>query len=132
MSHLIPNTRRPRRGALYSQQEIAVISKHKAEYKDQTTRPLRAHVLQNKILVDIFNYWDVQGTLSADDEVCMEWVKVNNGTVKSERLENLTHSLGTCCLGAKQLAPEHQCYPVQSDHKDQGNQFGLEDSQGCG
>ena len=89
-------------------------------------------MLRNKILVDIFNYWDVQGTLSADDEVCMEWVKVNNGTVKSERLENLTHSLGTCCLDAKQLAPKHQCYPVQSDHKDQGNQFGLGDSQGCG
>ena len=87
-------------------------------------------MLRNKILVDIFNYWDVQKTLPADEEACVDQVKVNQ-MVKYERLENLTHSLGTCCLGAKQLAPEHQCYPVQSDHKDQSNRFGLGDSQGC-
>ena len=77
MSHLILTTRRPRRGALYSQEEITVLSKYKAEYKDQTTWALRAHVLQNKILVDIFNFWDVQGTLPADEEACIEWVKIN-------------------------------------------------------
>ena len=76
MSHLIPTTRKPRRGALYSREEIAVLSKYKAEYKDQTTKPLRAHVLQNKILVDIFNYWDVQKTLPADEEACVDQVKV--------------------------------------------------------
>jgi len=76
MSHLILTTRKPRRGALYSREEIAVLSKYKAEYKDQTTKPLRAHVLRNKILVDIFNYWDVQKTLPADEEACVDRVKV--------------------------------------------------------
>jgi len=118
MSHLIPTTRKPRRGALYSREEIEVISKYKPEYKEQTTRALRAHVLRNKILVDIFNYWDVQGTLPLDEAVCVDRVKVNHETVKSMRLEYLTHDIGTCCLGAKQLAPGRQCYPGQSDHED--------------
>ncbi len=76
MSHLVPKTKKPRRDAQYSREEIAVISKYKAEYKDQTTRPLRAHVLRNKILVDIFNYWDVQGTLPSEEALCVERVKV--------------------------------------------------------
>jgi hypothetical protein len=78
MSHLIPSTKQPRRGAFYSREEIVVLSKHKAEYKDQTTRALRAHVLRNKILVDIFNYWDAQRTLPSDEAVCVQRVKVNN------------------------------------------------------
>ena len=76
MSHLIPTTKQPRRGALYNRLEIAVISKYKAEYKEQTTKALRAHVLRNKILVDIFNYWDEQGTLPMDEKECVEKVKV--------------------------------------------------------
>ena len=61
----------------------------------------------------------------------MCWRGEGNQTVKSERLQNLIHCLGTCCLGAKQLAPECQCYPVQSEHEGQGNQFGLGDSEDC-
>lgn len=80
MSNLIPTTKRPRRGALYTREEIAVLSKYKAEYKDQTTRALRAHVLRNKILVDIFNYWDVQGTIPSDEAACVDRVKVNSDT----------------------------------------------------
>src|SRR5258705_13676973 len=93
MSHLIPTTRRPRRGALYTREEITVIAKHKAEYKDQTTRALRAHVLRNKVLVDIFNYWDVQGTLPSEEAACVQRVKVNDDRVRSLRFENLTYSL---------------------------------------
>jgi hypothetical protein len=78
MSNLIPPTKQPRRGALYSREEILVIAKHKADYKDQTTRALRAHVLRNKILVDIFNYWDSRGTLPSDEALCIERVKVSN------------------------------------------------------
>jgi hypothetical protein len=77
MAHLIPTTKQPRRGAHYSRQEIQVISKYKSEYKDQTTRALRANVLRNNILVDLFNYWDAQGTLPSDEAVLMERVKVN-------------------------------------------------------
>ena len=78
MAHLIPTTKPPRRGTLYSQKEIAVISKYKAEYKDQTTRALRANVLRNKILVDLFNYWLVQDTLPLDEAESMQRVKVNS------------------------------------------------------
>jgi hypothetical protein len=77
MAHLIPTTKQPRRGAHYSREEILVISKYKAEYKDQTTRALRANVLRNNILVDIFNYWDVQGTLPSNEAASMERVKVS-------------------------------------------------------
>jgi hypothetical protein len=101
MAHLIPSTKQSRRGTLYSRAEIAVISKYKAEYKDQTTRALRANVLQHKILVDLFNYWDVQKTLPSNEAVCYERMKVNDNMVKLERLDNLSHCLGTCCLGAK-------------------------------
>ena len=79
MAHLIPTTKPPRQGTLYSREEITVISKHKAEYKDQTTRPLRANVLRNKIMVDLFNYWDAQGTLPSDEANIMQRVKVCNG-----------------------------------------------------
>ena len=101
MSHLIPTAKQPRRGAFYTREEIAAISVYKAEYKDQTTKALRAHVLRNKILVDMFNYWDSQGTLPSDEKLCVQWVKVNDTILRSERSEYLTFSLGTCCLGAK-------------------------------
>jgi hypothetical protein len=81
MAHLIPSTKPARRGTLYSREEIAVISKYKAEYKDQTTRALRANVLRNKILVDLFNYWLVQNKLPSDEEESMQRVKVNDKTV---------------------------------------------------
>ena len=76
MAHLIPTGKQPRKGTLYSREEIAIISKYKTEYKDQTTRPLRVHVLRNKILVDIFNYWDQQGVLLSE-EIVLQRAKVN-------------------------------------------------------
>lgn len=77
MSHRIPTTKQPRKDAHYSREEMTIIGKYKNEYKDQTTKTLRAHVLRNKILVDIFNYWDGQGTLPEDNSICIERVKVN-------------------------------------------------------
>ena len=65
---------------------MVIISKHKAEYKDQTTRALRANVLRNKILVDMFNYWDAQGSLPSDEAVCVQRVKVSCETVEFQRL----------------------------------------------
>jgi hypothetical protein len=76
MAHLIPTTKQPRRGTLYAKGELQVITKYKAEYKEQPTRVLRANVLRNKILVDLFNYWDVQNTLPLDGVESMERVKV--------------------------------------------------------
>ena len=109
MAHRIPTTKKPRRGALYSREEIDVISKYKEEYKDQTTRALRAHVMRNKILVDIFNYWDVQGTLPSDEAVCGERVKVSDNQLYPQHLIKVTDGLGSRCLDSKQLAPECQC-----------------------
>jgi hypothetical protein len=106
MSHRIPTAKKPRRGAFYSREEITVLSKYKEEYKDQTTKPLRANVLRTKILVDIFNYWDVQGTLPLEEGQCGERVKVNNMQLYPQHLKNLTDGIGSCCLGSKQLAPE--------------------------
>jgi hypothetical protein len=78
MSNLIPTTRRPRQGTRYSREELVVMSRYKAEYKEQTTKALRAHVFRTKILVDMFNYWDKEGTLPLEDESCTERVKVYN------------------------------------------------------
>jgi hypothetical protein len=78
MSNLIPTTRRPRQGTRYSREELVVMSRYKAKYKEQTTKALRAHVFRTKILVDMFNYWDKEGTLPLEEELCAEWVKVYN------------------------------------------------------
>ena len=78
MAHLIPTTKQPRRGTLYTKGELLVISKYKAEYKEQTTRALRANVLRNNILVDLFNYWDAQNILPSDEVESMERVKVSH------------------------------------------------------
>lgn len=90
MAHFIPTTKLPRRGTLYSREEILVISKYKAEYKEQTTRALRANVLRNKILVDLFNHWDAQKTLPLDEAAATERVKVNDGPQSNLGFENLT------------------------------------------
>ena len=62
-----------------------VLSKYKEEYKNQNTRALRAHTLRTKILVDMFNFWDVQETLPLEEVLCVERVKVNH--VKSATFE---------------------------------------------
>jgi hypothetical protein len=93
MSHLIPKTRKARKNVLYSREEVVVLSKYKSEYKDRTTKPLRAHVLRNKILVDIVNYWDAEGTLPVDEETCIQWVKVTCFISDFRRDQQLTQLL---------------------------------------
>jgi hypothetical protein len=85
MAHLIPLTKQPRRGTLYTKPELLVISKYKTEYKEQTTRALRANVLRNKILVDLFNYWLEQKTLPLEGEESINRVKVNDARFRSIR-----------------------------------------------
>jgi len=53
---------------MYTPEEIRVISKHKEEYKEQTSRELRAHVFRTKILVDLFNYWLEQGKAPVEED----------------------------------------------------------------
>jgi hypothetical protein len=76
MSHLIPDTRRLRRDAIYSREELKVIGKYKDEYKIQTTREARKHVMK-KILLDMFTYWDELGNIAADEEDNVERARVS-------------------------------------------------------
>lgn len=75
MADRIPTAKQPRRGALYSRDEILVIRKYKDEYKDQTTKALRANVMR-AILGDMFNHWQALKTLPSDEATCLEWMKV--------------------------------------------------------
>ncbi len=111
MSHLIPITKQPRRGAVYNWDEIAVISKYKAEYKEQTTKALRAHVLRNKILVDIFNYWDEQGILPTDEKECVEKVKVMFEHLIASALKNTNNPVAKITIKEKAVVYYHFLTP---------------------
>jgi len=76
MSHLIPDTRRVRRDAIYSREELTVIGKYKDEYKTQTTREARKFCMK-KILLDMFTYWDERGNIAADEEDNVERARVS-------------------------------------------------------
>ncbi len=78
MSSNVPKTRKPRKNALYSRDEIAVINKYKEEYRQQTTRELRGHVFKTKILVDLFNFWLAQGIAPVEEEESLNRMKVNS------------------------------------------------------
>ena len=75
MSQLIPDTRRQRRDAIYTKEEMTVIGKYKEEYRTRTTKEERKHVMM-KILLDIFTYWDERGNIAADDEENAERARV--------------------------------------------------------
>lgn len=77
MSTNIPKVRRPRKDALYSRGELEVINKYKEEYRQQTTRELRANVFKTKILVDLFNHWLQQGRAPASEEDSINRMKVS-------------------------------------------------------
>ena len=66
----IGKTRKPQKDALYSREELEVISKHKQEYRDQTTQEMQGEILRSKVLVDLFNYWLWEGKAPADEEEC--------------------------------------------------------------
>ena len=55
---------------------MTVIAKYKDEYKTQTTRETRKHVMK-KILLDIFTYWDERGNIAADEEDNVERARVS-------------------------------------------------------
>jgi len=77
MSLNILKTRKPHKDALYCQDEIAIISKYKKEYRQQTTQALRGHVFKTKMLVDIYNFWLAKGMQPVDDKESLKQMKVN-------------------------------------------------------
>jgi hypothetical protein len=77
MSSINPKARRPRKDALYGRSELQVMNKHKEEYRQQTTRELRANVFKTKILVDLFNFWLEQGRAPVTEEDSVNRMKVS-------------------------------------------------------
>ena len=70
-------SRKPRKDALYSREEIKVISKYKEEYKQQTTPQMQGMIFKTKILVNMFNYWVDNGNEPGGEEECICRMKVN-------------------------------------------------------
>jgi hypothetical protein len=68
--------RKPRKDILYSKDEVKVLSKYKAEYREQTTREMRMKIFRDNILPDIFNYWITQETAPTEEEESNTRVKV--------------------------------------------------------
>jgi hypothetical protein len=69
-------TRKLRKDAFYSPAERAILNVHRLDYRTQTTRELRANVLKTKVLPDLFNYWDQQGTGPNSEEETTARMKV--------------------------------------------------------
>jgi hypothetical protein len=78
MSSNPQKTKRPRKDAAYSCEEMDIINIHKEEYREQTTRELRANVLKTKILVDLFNLWVRQGKAPQDEGESVARMKVKH------------------------------------------------------
>lgn len=71
-------TKQPRKDALYSREELSVINVHKEEYRQQTTRELRAEVFKTKILLDLFNFWLSKGRAPVGEEESRKCMKVRS------------------------------------------------------
>ena len=70
--------RSPRKKRKYSDAEVQVLERYKHEYRKKTTTKDRQHLLQNYILVDIFNFWYKMKEIPADisEEDLSERIKV--------------------------------------------------------
>jgi hypothetical protein len=77
MSSRIPKSRQPRKDALYTRQEMQIIGKYKEEYRQLTTRELRANLFKTKILVDLYNYWLQIGKVPENESESTARMKVN-------------------------------------------------------
>lgn len=58
LQSLQQKTRQPRQGCQYNQEEMVVLRKYKEVYRNTITHEERDSLLQQSILVDIFNHWD--------------------------------------------------------------------------
>jgi hypothetical protein len=95
---LLPKAKQPRKDAKYSADEIAVMNKYKEEYREQTSREMRAHVLKTKILVDLFNHWLDKGKIPDSTEEETQWVKVQNKFILPDNFF-LIQTLGSRSMG---------------------------------
>ena len=99
-----PKQRRLRRDGLYTLEEKMVIHKYKQEYIMLTTRELRAQLLKEHILVDIFNYWTAQGNQPKDETESISQQKVMFTIHPSQINFLLTNNIVVGHMDQKQLA----------------------------
>ena len=78
MSSEQEKTRKPRKDAIYSQEELAVINPFKDEYRQQTTREMRGNIIRQHVLNALFKYWTKVGKYPASPEESISRMKVSN------------------------------------------------------
>lgn len=70
------NARKPRKDARYSREEMTILIEYKEEYREQTTRELRANIIRTKILPRLYNFWVANGTGPKDENESENRMKV--------------------------------------------------------
>jgi hypothetical protein len=66
---VLGQTTKSRKGCRYTDEERAILSKYKDEYKSKTTAQERQQLLKQKLFVDIFNFWfSKEGAKPSEDE----------------------------------------------------------------
>jgi hypothetical protein len=68
--------RKARQACHYTAEEREVFNKYKEEYRSQTTKEQRGHILKTQILPDLFNYWTNDGAVPLSDAEACKRVKV--------------------------------------------------------
>ena len=71
--------RKARQACHYTAEERKVFHIFKEEYRSQTTKERRGHILKTKILPNIFNYWTNDGAQPLNEDDARERVKVCTG-----------------------------------------------------
>ena len=83
------NVRKPRKDARYSREEMTILIEYKEEYREQTTRELRANVIRTKILPRLYNFWVANGTGPKDENESENRMKVIQFPSGMNDLDNL-------------------------------------------
>ena len=76
MSVIPPKARKPRKDALYNQEEMKILNRYKDEYRGLTTPELRGDLIRSHVLQDIFNYWTSQGSAPTTEDESVARMKV--------------------------------------------------------
>ena len=102
---LFDKPRKPRKDMLYSKDEVKVLSKYKAEYREETTLEMWLKIFRNHILPNIFNYWISQASAPSEEDESNAWVKVDRNHWDSE-LTWCKRPVETVGIDPEQLAPD--------------------------
>lgn len=101
-------TRKPRKDSAYTVEERTLMNQYKQKYMTQPTRELRANVIRNEILPDLYNYWVKLGTAPQSGEESLVCMKVTLFLCSSLLpFSYIDIIVGTGGMGEKQLASGH-------------------------